>query len=282
MKKKIIIAAIVAALCLTAVFALAACNNDKTDWKYIQDKGTITVGVTPNAPITITDDSGVKVLPEGEGGFDTDLAYAVAKELGLKVEFVVINWDSKVGELNSKAIDLVWNGMTRDSEREASMELSKNYLKNKQVAVAKKGTAAAGYQSVEALKEAALKVAVEGGGTGEKMFDSLFTQNGKKIKLDAQIDALMDMKMGKSDIAICDLTMAGNYVKNNTDCVILADADGETLGLAETEFYAIAARKGDTEFIKKINEVLVKLYKNGTYDTIAARYGLSALEVEIK
>ena len=45
-------------------------------------------------------------------GFDADMAKAFAESLGVNVEFQEITWDYKVEELNSKAIDCVWNGMT--------------------------------------------------------------------------------------------------------------------------------------------------------------------------
>ena len=44
-------------------------------------------------------------------GFDADMAKAFAESLGVKAEFIEINWDSKEIELNSKNIDCLWNGM---------------------------------------------------------------------------------------------------------------------------------------------------------------------------
>ena len=49
-------------------------------------------------------------------GFDADMASLLAKKLGVKVKFVVIDWDTKAMELKSKNIDVVWNGMTLTDE----------------------------------------------------------------------------------------------------------------------------------------------------------------------
>ena len=70
-------------------------------------------------------------------GFDADLAKALAKKLGVKVKFVVINWDTKTMELDSKKIDVVWNGMTLTNEVKNSMECTNAYCNNAQVVVVK-------------------------------------------------------------------------------------------------------------------------------------------------
>ena len=93
------------------VLSMAACASKpaetaESDLAYIQDKGTLVVGITDFAPMDYQNESGEWV------GFDADLAKAFAESLGVKVEFVEIVWDNKVLELDSKTIDCVWNGMT--------------------------------------------------------------------------------------------------------------------------------------------------------------------------
>ena len=91
------------------VLSMAACASKpaetaESDLAYIQDKGTLVVGITDFAPMDYQNESGEWV------GFDADLAKAFAESLGVKVEFVEIVWDNKVLELDSKTIDCVWNG----------------------------------------------------------------------------------------------------------------------------------------------------------------------------
>ena len=57
-------------------------------------------------------------------GFDTEMAEAVTKKLGIDVEFTEINWDSKEVELSSKNIDCIWNGMCITEERKQNMSIS--------------------------------------------------------------------------------------------------------------------------------------------------------------
>ncbi len=101
------------------------------DVKYIKNKGTLVVGITEFEPMDYKDKDGNWI------GFDADLAKALAKKLGVKVKFVVINWDTKTMELDSKKIDVVWNGMTLTNEVKNSMECTNAYCNNAQVVVVK-------------------------------------------------------------------------------------------------------------------------------------------------
>ena len=151
-------------LAVLMVLALAACGGSKTDsdLKYVQDKGTLVVGITEFEPMDYTDASGNWI------GFDADLASAFAESLGVKVEFQLIDWDNKVMELNGKTIDVVWNGMTLTDEVKAAMETSNPYFVNAQVVVVK-ADAADQYQTVESLAD--LAFAVEVGSAGKEQAD---------------------------------------------------------------------------------------------------------------
>ena len=70
-------------------------------------------------------------------GFDADMAKLVAEKLGVEIEFVVIDWDMKVNELDSKNIDVVWNGMTLTEGVQAAMECTNAYCENAQVVITK-------------------------------------------------------------------------------------------------------------------------------------------------
>jgi len=98
------------------------------DVAYIQGKGTLIVGITDFAPMDYEEN--------GEWiGFDADMARIVAEKLGVEVKFVVIDWDTKIMELDSKNIDVVWNGMTLTDEVTAALECTNAYCNNAQVVV---------------------------------------------------------------------------------------------------------------------------------------------------
>ncbi len=103
----------------------------ESDWEYIKAKGELVVGITYFAPMNYEDENGELT------GFETEFAKAVAEELGVKVKFQEIDWNSKEVELNAKNIDCIWNGMTITPEREETMEITIPYMQNKQVVVVK-------------------------------------------------------------------------------------------------------------------------------------------------
>ena len=119
------------ALALVMALTLAACGGGQSggDVDYVKEKGTLIVGMTDFAPMDYRDESGEWI------GFDADMAKAFAKSLGVEVQFVEINWDNKAMELETKAIDAVWNGMTLTDDVKALMGTSEPYCMNAQVVV---------------------------------------------------------------------------------------------------------------------------------------------------
>ena len=133
------------ALALTLSLSLAACGAKKeeaapaetpaeapaadSDLAYVQGKGTLIVGITDFAPMDYKDEAGQWI------GFDADLAKLVAERLGVEIQFVVIDWGQKLNELDSKAIDVVWNGMTLTDGVMSAMACTNAYCKNAQVVV---------------------------------------------------------------------------------------------------------------------------------------------------
>lgn len=102
------------------------------DVAYIQGKGTLVVGITDFAPMDYKDANGEWI------GFDADMAKIVAEKLGVEIQFIEINWDNKVFELDGKAIDVVWNGMTLTDAMLEAAECTNAYCNNAQVVVTKK------------------------------------------------------------------------------------------------------------------------------------------------
>ena len=83
-------------------------------------------------------------------GFDLDLARAVCEKKGWTFVANPVNWDSKDMELNSGAIDCIWNGFTMQG-REDAYTWSSAYVDNSQVVLVKAGS------SIKSLKDLAGK-----------------------------------------------------------------------------------------------------------------------------
>lgn len=100
-----------------------------SDVAYIQGKGTLVVGITEFEPMDYQDKDKKWI------GFDADMASLLAEKLGVTVKFVVIDWDTKAMELDSKNLDVVWNGMTLTDEVKNAMDCTNAYCNNAQVVV---------------------------------------------------------------------------------------------------------------------------------------------------
>ena len=130
-------------------------QTQTSDMQYVKDKGTLVVGITYFAPMDYKEEGSDEWI-----GFDADMAKAFAESLGVNVEFQEITWDYKVEELNSKAIDCVWNGMTLSDDVMAAMSTSVPYCTNYQTLIyaADKAADFEGLTSLEGLN-----IAVESG-----------------------------------------------------------------------------------------------------------------------
>ncbi len=132
-------------------------ETGKADYDKIIASGELVIGYTIFAPIAY--EEGNELV-----GFDIDLAKAVCAKLGIEAKFQIINWNSKVFELNSGAIDVIWNGMTITDEIKESTSVTIAYLKNKQVAVVRVEDEAK-YKSLDDMKDAT--ICVEAGSAGQ-------------------------------------------------------------------------------------------------------------------
>lgn len=228
------------------------------DLDKVKDANKLVIGITDYEPIDYKDKDGKWI------GFDADLARAVAEKMGIDVEFVVINWDNKFIELNSGAIDCIWNGMTVSDSVKTNCDISDAYAGNSQVVVMKED-ALSKYADADAIKAADLTIAAEKGSAGETEAKKL---SSNVVSLSAQSDALKEVKSGTADACIIDSTMANSMTKDGTDFANL----GYSVSLT-TEEYAVGFRKG-SDLTAEVNRLLAELKEDGTIDKLSAQYGV--------
>ncbi len=242
--------------------ASSEADASESDMEYVKTKGTLVVGITDFEPMDYKDADGNWI------GFDADMASAFAKSLGVEAEFVEIDWDNKILELDGKTIDCVWNGMTLTDEVKSSMSTSNAYCNNAQVVIVKSDVADK-YQDEESLKE--LSFAVEAGSAGEEQVAELGL-NYTPVK--AQSDALMEVAAGTSDAAVIDSLMAAAMVGEGTGYADLT----YTVGL-NSEEYGVGFRKG-SDLTEALNEFFKTSYEDGSMLECAESYGVQAAVVE--
>ncbi len=263
--KKIIVKLFSIIMLLGVIFGLTGCKEGD-DLKSIQNNGKIVIGVTIYKPMDYIDEE------TGEWtGFDAELAKMFADELGVNCQIVIITWSQKVAELDSKQIDLVWNGMTASEELGKSIDFSISYAKNAQVAVVK---ADSNITTIEQIKNS--KIAVENGSAGNTVAkDELQAKN--ITPLTAQVDALNEIKAGTSEVAIIDITMAQNVVGKG-EYANLKIVEKVSFG---DELFAVGLRKG-SNLKAKLDQFLQDKYADGTITKLAEKYNVGINTDELK
>lgn len=234
----------------------------ESDLAYIKDKGKMTIGYTVYAPMNYTDENGEFV------GFDTELATAVCEQLGVEPEFVEINWDTKIVELDAKSIDCIWNGMTLTDEIQTNAACTKAYAKNAQVVVMKSD---ADYSSTADL--VGKTVVAEAGSAGESAIqDDESLSQADYVSKSVQTDCLMEVAAGTADAAVLDLTLATAMIGEGTDYANLAIKDE-----LNAEEYGVAFRKG-SDVAEAVNAAFDELKADGTMQKLADKYSLTLAE----
>ena len=230
-----------------------------SDLDYIKGKGKMTIGYTVYEPMNYTDADGNCT------GFDTELATAVCEKLGVEPEFVEINWDTKIVELDAKSIDCIWNGMTLTDDIQANTACTKAYAKNAQVVVMK---ADADYSSTADL--VGKTVVAEASSAGESAInDDESLSQADYVSKSVQTDCLMEVAAGTADAAVLDLTLASAMIGDGTDYADLAIKDE-----LNAEEYGVAFRKG-SDAADAVNAAFDELKADGTMQALADKYSLS-------
>ena len=250
---------------LLVLSCFAGCVQESgSDLKDIQNKGKIVVGITEYAPMDFKDENG------NWTGFDAELATLFAEELGVEIEFFVIaDWGKKFVELETKQIDVIWNGMTISDDVLNNTSCSVPYVLNAQVIVMKADKIAQ-YPDVASMKD--LSVAVENDSAGEAAAKEAGFTN--LIEVQYQDNALMEVAAGTADACVIDITMANNMTGAGTSYADL----GKSISLTEEE-YGVGFRKG-SDVTAKLNEFLSKLMKDGTLQALADKYGLTLADIK--
>ncbi len=252
--KKILALTLALIMLMSTTLVMASCSKE--------DK-TLVCGVT------IFENMNEKDANGNWTGFETEFAQEVGKIIGMDVAFQEIVWEQKYNELNSGAIDCIWNGFTANSsdngiKRSELVDFSYGYMLNQQCVVTKA-------ENVANFKtEADLKgktACVEGGSAGESYAKGV-TEEDKVLAATSQLNAFPELKSGAVDFIVVDILLAQNLCGKG-DYESLAIVDAIEL---DSEIYAVGFKKG-SELTAKVNEAIKELEANGKLMELAKKYG---------
>lgn len=261
---KLIITLLSFLLILTGCASGGKDKPQKDNWNDFENQKTIVIGFDNTfVPMGFQDKSGKNI------GFDIDLANEVFKKYNIKVQWQAINWDLKETELKNGNIDLIWNGYSKTSEREKTVLFSDEYMINEQVIVTKK--------SKNIVNKDQLKDKVLGAQTGSSGYDSFnsnpeilkrIVKNNDATQYESFNEALIDLENDRIDALLIDRVYANYYLKQQNK---LQDYNIINAGF-EGDSFAVGARKADTTLVKKVNEALKELYKEGKFQEVSNKW----------
>ena len=255
--------------CILAVGIFAGCGNNAdvsttggvdTSFTDIQQKGKLVVGLdVAFPPMGFQDESGEIV------GFDIDIAKAVGEKMGVEVELKPIDWKAKEMELNSKKIDVIWNGYTITDERKEQVDFTEPYLNNRQIIITPVDS------DIKSKADlAGKKIGYQTGSTAEDAMkadeDVYKTIEANLMGYDDNNTAMMDLKAGRTAAVVVDEVVGKYYLSKNPGLyVILEDNFGD-------EEYGVGVRKGETALLTELNKGIEAVKADGTFDKISQKW----------
>ncbi len=251
-------------LCVVMLFVLTLFTYFPV--KAENDDTTLVVGFDAEfPPYGYKDESGEYV------GFDLDLAQEVCNRRGWILVKQPIDWDSKDMELNSGSIDCIWNGFTMNG-REDSYTWSVPYVDNSQVVIVKKES---GIQKLSDLSGKIVVVQADSSAlaafTGEDASEENLALCESFQELQQVSDynsAFMNLESGMVDAICMDIGVANYQVESRGDAFVILDEQ------VSSEAYGIGFKLGNTELRDEVEETLAEMERDGTFDSIAATWGL--------
>ena len=244
------------AVILVLAFGLFACAS--------AESYTFHMGIDPEyPPYTYLGDDGEYT------GYDVEMARAVCGILGWELEIVPINWDTKLFNLDSGEIDCIWSGLTIDVISPDEYTLSIPYSDNSQMILTK---AAYGIATMDDLAGKVVGVQLgtsadialsEGGGA-----EALGATFGELRRFENYNVCFTELMADAIDAVAIDIGVAAGKIAEYGDEYVMLDES------FAAEKYGICFRKDDAEICKQVEEALMQLVADGTYVSLAEKYGL--------
>lgn len=254
MKKNLVRAIAVCAAAIMSVGALSACGGEQ--------KEKLVMGTNAAFPPFeyVTTDG----LVGDFDGIDVAIAQKIAEAEGKELEIVDMEFEGLIGAVMSGKIDMAVAGMTVTDERLENVDFSDTYYTAAQVMVVAPDNT--DITCAEDIKEGK-RVGVVLGYTGDSIVtEDLGVDENNIRRVGRGLDIIQDVKNGKLDVVVID-SATGKALAEANGLKVVEDSE-----VFETEEYAIAVKKGNSELLNKINTVLKEMKDNGEIDELAVKY----------
>ena len=195
-------------------------------------------------------------------GFETEIAEALAKEMGLEPKFTQNEWDILIPGLQRNLYDIAINGIEILPERQEMVNFSIPYYVTFLQMVVPKGNPS-GVTNLENARGHSI-----GTLRGSYAYATLTKAGIADVRTyENEATTYQDLQNGRLDAVVMDSPMSIYYSKFNP----MFEFVGEPIGRME---YGMAIRKGEDEFLRRVNAAIVALRDNGTLRRIYDRWNL--------
>jgi len=232
MKKLALVLAVI--MLFTCAFALPGLAEEST-LDRILSQGKIVVGCSLSGmPIGGYDENGQPT------GYDVDWAHRLGEVLGVEVEIVDVNGDTRIPALTSGQIDVIIANITGNLTRAQTIDFSSPYLR---CGIKMLTQAGSSYTLIEDLNKPEARVAVGRGTTGEELVLK-FAPNATITYVDVYTEQLLLLQQGRVDAVFEDSTLI-DYAAGNSEGKLVAQDK-----LYTSDPICLGARKGDIEWVR--------------------------------
>lgn len=225
----------------------------------IQEEGVLKVGVEGTyPPITYHDEDGNLT------GFDVEVAEAIGKKLGVKVEFTESEWDSLLAAIDSGRIDTVINAVSITEERQEKYDFTKPYVSLYRNVIVKGDN-----DSIKSLEDL----------DGTKVAENITTEYAEQLEalgveivpIDTLQQAFDLVTSGRADFTLLEDIQFGPYIKEHPDAdlkiAFTIDNDPE-----DVDQFAIPFKKGEERLVDAVDQALNELKEDGTFKELSEKY----------
>lgn len=254
--KKLFCAALAAAMLMAT---MSGCGSSQNRLEKIKESGKLVLATSPDfAPLEFED------LSSGEAqyvGSDIELAKYIAEKLGVELEISAMDFSAVQAAIPSGQADIAISGFARTEERAQNMELSTPFNITEdggQTVLVAKGEGA-NYTAAEDFS--GLQIGAQNGSLQYNLVSSQLPEDVEIVPVGSLNDGVLMLETGKIDALASDLSNAELLLESHdgietTDFMFEYSSEGNVA----------AVKKGETELIEAVNEIIEEVNELGLYD----------------
>ncbi len=254
--KKLFCAALAAAMLMAT---MSGCGSSQNRLEKILESGKLVLATSPDfAPLEFED------LSSGEAqyvGSDIELAKYIAEKLGVELEISAMDFSAVQAAIPSGQADIAISGFARTEERAQNMELSTPFNitpDGGQTVLVLKGEGA-NYTAAEDFS--GLQIGAQNGSLQYNLVSSQLPEDVEIVPVGSLNDGVLMLETGKIDALASDLSNAELLLESHdgietTDFMFEYSSEGNVA----------AVKKGETELIEAVNEIIEEVNELGLYD----------------